>query len=126
MATRKALVEIDGQVQELPVGDSLDGGNLGGTAPNRGGLAYVDFGATPKCSTTLTVLCDWVSANDSLVTLSPNATGTLKNDSDEHLYGEFTLKAINVVSGVSFDILMQSSNRYGMTGVFRINWTVIN
>lgn len=126
MATRKALVEIDGQVQELPVGDSLDGGNSSGTAPNRGGLAYVDFGTTPKRSTTLKVLCDWVSSDNSLITLSPNAMGTLKNDSDEHLYGEFSLKPINIVDGESFDIVMESNSRYGMTGEFRINWAVIN
>lgn len=126
MATRKALVEIYGQVQELPIGDVLDSGNSSGTAPNRGGLAYVDFGTTPKRSTTLTVLCDWVSSDNSLITLKPNATGTLKNDSDEHLYGEFALKAVNIVDGVSFDILMESNNRFGMTGEFRINWSVIN
>ena len=97
----------------------------GGTPANRGSVAIVDFGATVASSATVTVPCDWVTV-DSVITLAPNTMGTHHNDSDEHLYGEFTLKATNVAGGVGFDILMESTTKFGFKGTFKINWSVIN
>ena len=100
-------------------------GGTGGTPANRGGVALIDFGATVAMSKTVTVPCGWVTV-DSVITLTPNTMGTADNDGDEHLYGEFTLQAVNVVAGVGFDILMDSTTKFGFKGTFKINWSVIN
>ena len=107
------------------VNDKVGTGGAGGTPANRGSVALVDFGATVASSAVVAVPCDWVTV-DSVITLAPNTMGTLDNDSDEHLYGEFTLLATNVVSGVGFDILMESTTKFGFKGTFKINWSVIN
>ena len=105
--------------------DSGGTGSTGGTPANRGGVALVDFGATVASSANVTVPCDWVTV-DSVITLAPSAMGTADNDGDEHLYGEFTLQAVNVVAGVGFDILMDSTTKFGFKGAFKINSAVIN
>ena len=107
------------------VNDKVGSGGAGGTPANCGGVALVEFGATVDSSAVVAVPCDWVTV-DSVITLAPNTMGTLDNDSDEHLYGEFTLQATNVVSGVGFDILMTSTTKFGFKGAFKINWAVIN
>ena len=105
--------------------DSGGTGSTGGTPANRGGVALIDFGATVAMSKTVTVPCGWVTV-DSVITLAPSTMGTADNDGDEHLYGEFALRAINVVNGAGFDILMESTTKFGFKGAFKINWSVIN
>lgn len=105
---------------------AINAGGGGGTTPNYSGVAYIDFSTPAKMQMSLTVYCDWVSSENSTIILTPNATGTVTNDSDEHLYGEFTLKPVNIVDNVSFDILMESTSKYGCVGEFKINWSVIN
>jgi hypothetical protein len=107
------------------VNDKVGSGGAGGTPANCGGVALVEFGATVESSAVVAVPCDWVTV-DSVITLAPSATGTSDNDGDEHLYGEFALRAINVVNGAGFDILMESTTKFGFKGAFKINWAVIN
>ena len=45
MTARKALIQVDGQLMELPVGDTLTG--AGATAATAAGVAVVDFGPHP-------------------------------------------------------------------------------
>ena len=98
---------------------------LKGDTGAAGGVALVDFGTTVASSATVTVPCDWVTV-DSVIMLAPSTMGTADNDGDEHLYGEFALRAINVVNGAGFDILMESTTKFGFKGTFKINWSVIN
>lgn len=107
------------------VNDKVGSGGTGGTPANRGGVALVDFGATVASSAVVTVPCDWVTV-DSVITLTPNTMGTADNDGDEHLYGEYTVQAVNVVSGVGFDIVLESTTKFGFKGTFKINWSAIN
>lgn len=97
-----------------------------GSTNNSIGLALVNFGSVMTDSAKVTIPCTLVNADSSVIVLSPNTKGTADNDTDEHLYGEYTLKAVNIVDGVSFDILMESTTKFGFKGSFKINWSVVS
>jgi len=67
MTQRKALVIIDGQIQELPVTDSLTGTSGAGATS---GSASLDFGTVPVCSKSFS-FADALATTSSKILMTP-------------------------------------------------------
>lgn len=119
MASRRSIVQIAGQLQELPVGDTLLGG---GTVFTRG-TTTVNFGAFPGEGYTTTVITGQTTIGSaSVVRASVRAVATADHSVDEHRVAPLRVFAGDVVAGVGFTISAYYSG-LGLTyGLWNISW----
>lgn len=120
MATRRPLVVIAGVVQELPVGDTVEGSS-GGSSTTISGTAVLDFG--DEGSTVVLTISSAVITNAAI-----KGATFLPQDTAETSLTEFAITGVtfsieNIVDGVSFDI--RGSAIHNATGNHTVKYIII-
>lgn len=126
MATRKPLVFLNGEVEGMSPGDTIDPSYLPSFTPGsiNNGTALLDAGSTPQDEISVVVLTANVLST-SVILLAPNPVGTVDHDEDEHSYEDYKLRYTNIVPGVSFRIRMICKHRFGLLGQWSIRWSIL-
>lgn len=119
MALRRSIVQVAGQLQELPAGDTLLGG---GTVFTRG-TTTVDFGAWPGDGyKTVAITGQTTIGSASVVRALVRAVATADHTVDEHRVAPIRVFAGDVIAGVGFTISAYYSG-LGLTyGLWNISW----
>lgn len=83
------------------------------------GVALLDFGSNNGDTASVTVAATFLTSS-SRITCNHSYVATSDHDSEDSLYEELDFEAVNVVPGVSFDILAHSSS--GTFGKYNVSW----
>lgn len=114
MATRKALVNVNGQISELPAGDTLEGAGGGGGSTFSQSIA-LDFGTNGD-------LVKLTVANSVITNANIKGFQFLWQTSANHAdYEDFLLEGItlsiaNIIDNTSFDVVAIAQN--GTSGIY--------
>ena len=124
MTARRALVEIAGSIQEMPVGDTLVG--AGGGAALTYGTATLDFGAFPGSNSASVAVTGqtgisatshplaWVGASDSVSTHTA---------ADHRYFARFVgLSCDTPIAATGFTIYARSEHKLQGQWVVRWSW----
>lgn len=123
MATRRPLVQINGSLQELPVGDTVAGAS-GGSATITSGTVEIDFGAYPGSNEAQVVVTGQTGiTTSSLVLVDTNLTTTADHTVQDHSYLRelCSLNSGNTVNDTGFTIYARSLHK--MQGKFSLKYT---
>lgn len=116
MATRKPLVVISGNIQELPTADTLDV-----SSTSNKGTAPLDFGAGKSdTSVIITGQSSILSSNVVNAFIIPSTTA--EHSVEEHLAEELIVMAGNIVAGIGFTIYGKTGN-VALRGKYNIGWS---
>lgn len=121
MTSRNALVLINGSIQELPSGDTLNG--AGGAASISKGTATIDFG-NGSTDTTAVVTGQSTITTSNLVEAWIFPSNTANNTADNHWVEDITVLAGNIVDNTGFTIYAKS-NTGKAHGQYTVAWTWI-
>ena len=121
MATRRPLVVINGDISELPTGDSVVG-STGSTFQK--GVAEIDFGSFAGSNETTTIVTSQNGIQQtSVVNLKIKATSqTSDHSQNDHLYASAMIYLLvgAIVDNTSFEIRAVSLSK--MQGTFQVSW----
>jgi hypothetical protein len=95
----------------------------GGSSALTSGTVLLNFGTAGSDQATVTVTTSAVT-NNSIIFCRLNPLGTADNNSDEILVEGVTPKAVNQVSGTSFDITMLQ-NESPLYGNWAVDWVIL-
>lgn len=117
MTVRRPLVQIAGQLQELPAGDTLPGG---GTTR---GTATIDFGAWPGSDfTSLDITGQAGILSGATVRAWIRLAATADHSIDEHIAAPLRISAGNVVAGTGFTIYAAFDALAVTYGQYSVHW----
>lgn len=121
MATRRPLVVINGDISELPVGDSVAGS---AASAFQKGVAEIDFGSFSGSNEASVVVTSQTGIQQtSSINLKIKATSqTIDHSQNDHLYAlaMISLTVGTIVDNTSFEIKAVSLNK--MQGTFEVSW----
>jgi hypothetical protein len=115
MATRKALVNVSGQISELPAGDTLDGAGGGGGSSTFSENIALDFG-TRGDLVKLTVANSVITNANIKGFQFLWATSANHANYEDFLLEGITLSITNIVDNTSFDVVSIAQN--GTWGIY--------
>lgn len=114
MATRKALVNVNGQISELPAGDTLEGAGGGGSSTFSENIA-LDFGVKGDL-VKLTVLNSVITNANIKGFQFLWLTSANHADYEDFLLEGITLSITNIQDNTSFDVVGIAQN--GTWGIY--------
>ena len=116
MSVRRALVQIAGEFQELPQGDTLAGASGGGVSTATG---TVNFGLVTTDSATLVLSAAWVTVSSNIF-LSVRGFAPDHPPEDDDVWVEgVTACVTTIIPATSFTVVVTASN--GTWGRYTIN-----
>ena len=122
MATHRPVVLSDGELKQLPIGDTILGASGGGASATYG-IATIDFGSYPGSNEASIVVSDIgiTSASKIQVFIVSDDT-TIDHTSNDHKYASLLVKFVagDIVNATSFTIYALCAEK--MQGTFKVRY----
>jgi hypothetical protein len=122
MAERRPLVLVNGQLTELPTGDTLPGAGGGGGAPPVG-TATINFGAAPGDTSVSVTIADTSIATTSKVEAWLYGS-TADNNAYEHAVADMRFGVESITAGTSF--VLRATSDWFLSGTFNVAYRINN
>lgn len=107
MAERRPIVNISGQLQELPTGDTVYGASGGSSTI---GTFTVDFGTLYEDSFVTQTISEPAVGASSTVNIWPSSEATATHDAEDYIIEKVSAIATTITPGVGFDIVASSAS----------------
>lgn len=128
MTARNPIVLINGRLQELPAGDTLNGVSGGGGGGGlttadlaTSGTTVLDFGSAPGSQIAVTrVLGQTTLGANSQIDAWIMGVDSADHNAYEHMIAPIRVSAGNLVAGEGFDVMGVSPVQ--LTGQFAVQW----
>lgn len=122
MATHRPVVLSDGELKQLPIGDTIVGASGGGAGATYG-IATIDFGSYPGSNEVSTLVSDiGITSASKIQVFIVSDDSTVDHTSNDHKYAPLLVKfaAGDIVNNTSFTIYAMCAEK--MQGTFKVRY----
>lgn len=107
MSIRLRTSGLDNTTGQFKFYKGSDGDTIMGVPGSN--LVLMDFGTTETDITIVTVPATWVTV-DSIIRVGLSLKATEDHDSEDYIVEELKVYTLNIIAGVSFDIILHAPN----------------